>query len=213
MRTFGRLARRSQFGAWLSPDCLTRFFAKSANPAIRGVMFFLHRVPRLLFVATLLIAACGSDPSTTATPPPEPLDLQGTTAPFELGSVSAEYYEAVEYGPYEENLFDIYLPESDEPTPLLIYIHGGGFTGGSRDTSGSENRVLSYLAEGVAYASIDYRLLQSGPRRRDQTASGQHQVPAVHSVPRAAAQHRPGEHHSHGRVSWRGHGALDRLQR
>lgn len=124
-------------------------------------MFFLNRVPQFLLVATLLIAACGSDASTTATPPPEPLDLQATTAPFELGSISAAYYEGVEYGPYEENLFDIYLPESDEPTPLLVYIHGGGFTGGSRDTSGSEDRVLSYLAEGVAYASIDYRLLQS----------------------------------------------------
>jgi acetyl esterase/lipase len=42
----------------------------------------------------------------------------------------------------------------------LLYIHGGGFTGGSRDTSGAANRVLSYLAEGIAYASIDYRLLQ-----------------------------------------------------
>ena len=128
-------------------------------------MFLLNRVPHALLVATLLLAACGSDggsnASTINTPPPEPLELQATSAPFELGSLAAEYYEAIEYGPYEENLFDIYLPESDQPTPLLIYIHGGGFTGGSRDTSGSEERVLSYLAEGVAYASIDYRLLKS----------------------------------------------------
>jgi len=124
-------------------------------------MFVLNRVPHIFFVATLLLAACGSDASTVNTPPPEPLDLQATSAPFELGPISAEYHEAIEYGPYEENLFDIYLPESDEPTPLLIYIHGGGFTGGSRDTSGSEEQVLSYLAEGVAYASIDYRLLKS----------------------------------------------------
>jgi len=128
-------------------------------------MFLLNRVPHALLVATLLLAACGSDggsnASTINTSPPEPLELQATSAPFELGSLAAEYYEAIEYGPYEENLFDIYLPESDQPTPLLIYIHGGGFTGGSRDTSGSEERVLSYLAEGVAYASIDYRLLKS----------------------------------------------------
>jgi len=128
-------------------------------------MYSLNRVPHALLVAALFLAACGSDgggnASTINTPPPEPLDLQATAAPFELGSFAAEYYEAIEYGPYEENLFDIYLPESDQPTPLLIYIHGGGFTGGSRDTSGSEERVLSYLAEGVAYASIDYRLLKS----------------------------------------------------
>ena len=87
--------------------------------------------------------------------------MASRTAPFELGSIDAEYHEAISYGPYDENLFDIYLPASDEPTPLLIYIHGGGFTGGSRDTSGDEDFVLPYLAEGVAFATIDYRLLQS----------------------------------------------------
>ncbi|MBT8469592.1 MAG: alpha/beta hydrolase [Deltaproteobacteria bacterium] len=127
-------------------------------------MFSLSRVPHTLLVAALFLAACGSDGGSNAstnTPPAEPLDLQATAAPFELGSIVAQYHEAIEYGPYDENLFDIYLPESDQPTPLLVYIHGGGFTGGSRDTSGSEERVLSYLAEGVAYASIDYRLLES----------------------------------------------------
>jgi hypothetical protein len=43
----------------------------------------------------------------------------------------------------------------------LIYIHGGGFSGGSRDTTDSEDFVISYLAEGVAFATIDYRLLVS----------------------------------------------------
>ena len=43
----------------------------------------------------------------------------------------------------------------------MIYIHGGGFTGGSRDTTGSEDLVMPFLAEGVAFATIDYRLLES----------------------------------------------------
>jgi acetyl esterase/lipase len=112
-------------------------------------------------VAALLLASCGSDSGTTGnSAPPEPLDLTAAEAPFDLGSIDAEYYEAISYGPYEENLFDIYLPAAEEPTPLLLYIHGGGFTGGSRDTSGDEERVLPFLAEAVAYASIDYRLLQ-----------------------------------------------------
>jgi pimeloyl-ACP methyl ester carboxylesterase len=93
--------------------------------------------------------------------PDEPLDLTESAAPFDLGSIEAKYYEAISYGPHEENLFDIYLPESEAPTSLLVYIHGGGFTGGSRDTTNHEERVLALLAEGVAYASIDYRLLQS----------------------------------------------------
>lgn len=113
-----------------------------------------------LIVLALLVASCGSDAGTGSTTPPEPLDRTATAAPFDLDSIDAEYFEAISYGPYDENLFDIYLAASEEPTPLLIYIHGGGFTGGSRDTSNFEEVVKSYLVEGVAFASIDYRLLQ-----------------------------------------------------
>jgi hypothetical protein len=118
------------------------------------------RVRHALLIAALLASACGSDSASIAQPA-EPLDLQATAPAFDLSSADAEYFESIAYGPYDENLFDIYIPASEEPTPLLLYIHGGGFTGGSRDTSGSEELVISYLAEGVAFASIDYRLLES----------------------------------------------------
>jgi len=125
-------------------------------------MKYLSRVRLALIIPALVVASCGSDSTgSNNAPPPEPLDLAPTAPAFELGSIDAEFFEAISYGPYDENLFDIYVPAADEPTPLLIYIHGGAFTGGSRDTSNDEERVLSYLAEGVAYASIDYRLLQS----------------------------------------------------
>lgn len=120
----------------------------------------LYFIRLTLFALALTIASCGGEAGID-TPPAEPLDIRGTGAPVDLGSIEAEYYEAISYGPYEENLFDVYLPASVEPTPLLLYIHGGGFTGGSRDTSNQRDRVLSYLLEGVAYASIDYRLLES----------------------------------------------------
>jgi len=144
--------------------------------------FSLSCVPVIFFA--LLVAACsdsggaagsggtggaggqagagggGGQPSELPVPS-EPLALLESSAPFELGSVEAKYYEGISYGPHQENLFDIYIPTANEPTPLLLYIHGGGFTGGSRDTASHEERVLAYLTEGVAYASIDYRLLQS----------------------------------------------------
>ena len=113
-----------------------------------------------LLVFGFAIASCGSDAQDNTSDPPEPLELTPTDAPIPLGSIDAAYYQAIAYGPYDENLFDIYLPASDAPTPLLLYIHGGGFTGGSRDTSGDADRVTSYLVEGIAYASIDYRLLR-----------------------------------------------------
>ncbi len=36
------------------------------------------------------------------------------------------------YGSHEKNTFDIWLADSKKPTPLVIYIHGGGFTEGDK---------------------------------------------------------------------------------
>ena len=66
-------------------------------------------------------------------------------------------HENVKYGPWKRNLFDLWMPESSEPTPLIIFIHGGGFTGGSKgQVRGSKNVQLA-LDRGVAFASIQYR--------------------------------------------------------
>lgn len=108
----------------------------------------------------LLLAACGDGHSGGNGNGPEPLTLTAATAPIDLQGIDAGFYPAISYGPDAENLFDIYLPESSEPTPLLIYIHGGGFTGGSRNTAGSGEDVRAFLRQGIAYASIDYRLIR-----------------------------------------------------
>ena len=38
----------------------------------------------------------------------------------------------VKYGPAERNVLDFYQAKSERPTPLVIYIHGGGFVGGNK---------------------------------------------------------------------------------
>jgi acetyl esterase/lipase len=61
----------------------------------------------------------------------------------------------VAYGPHERNKIDLYLVESKAPTPLVLYIHGGGFQGGDkRPASG----VQAYHAAGWSVAAINYRL-------------------------------------------------------
>ena len=61
---------------------------------------------------------------------------------------------------------DLYLPEkSDTKPPLLVWIHGGGWTKGSKSQF---NQIFVHLtAEGYAAASIDYRLdgLVSHPKQ------------------------------------------------
>lgn len=44
----------------------------------------------------------------------------------------APTYKDVAYGPHERNVLDVWLAESATPTPLVVYIHGGGFQGAAR---------------------------------------------------------------------------------
>ena len=110
----------------------------------------------LLAAAMLLIASCGdSDPAAILTEP--------TALPEPLSQLDATFHEAIVYGSsVEKNLFDILLPNDRDEVPLVIYFHGGGFTGGSRSSAwgqGWAGRVERMINEGVAVASVDYRFV------------------------------------------------------
>jgi predicted alpha/beta-fold hydrolase len=51
----------------------------------------------------------------------------------------------------------LWKPESKTPTPLIVYIHGGGLTTGSKEKI-SANQLTSLLEAGFAVMSINYRL-------------------------------------------------------
>ena len=55
-----------------------------------------------------------------------------------------------------EGKMDLYLPSKEKgPSPVIINIHGGGWSGGSKDTQGG---FSSYFKAGFAVANIAYRL-------------------------------------------------------
>lgn len=63
----------------------------------------------------------------------------------------------IPYGPHERNVLDFWQAKSDRPTPLIVYIHGGGFRKG--DKSGLRPSLLNAcLDEGFSFAAINYRL-------------------------------------------------------
>jgi hypothetical protein len=63
----------------------------------------------------------------------------------------------VRYGPHERNVLDLWRAESDRPSPLVIFIHGGGFLEG--DKSHLDPDLLGRcLAAGISVAAINYRL-------------------------------------------------------
>jgi acetyl esterase/lipase len=63
---------------------------------------------------------------------------------------------------YIPQVVDIYVPATKGPHPLVLYIHGGGWTGGHTRHSGALANfpaVLAALAaEGFVVASLEYRL-------------------------------------------------------
>ncbi len=63
------------------------------------------------------------------------------------------------YGPHERQVYDLWLAPSDRPTPLAIYIHGGGYSGGNKDRLPVAD-LRALLDAGISVASLHYRFLQ-----------------------------------------------------
>ncbi len=64
----------------------------------------------------------------------------------------------------EELKMDVYIPKNDKETlrPLLLYVHGGGFSGGERN-NGMYNQFAEKMAyKGYVNATIDYTLTMKG---------------------------------------------------
>jgi hypothetical protein len=68
----------------------------------------------------------------------------------------------VPYGDHERHILDFWQAESDDPTPLFIWIHGGGFRGGDKKSFPGDLRSKC-LSAGISCASIHYRLSGHAP--------------------------------------------------
>lgn len=66
------------------------------------------------------------------------------------------------YGDHARHVLDLWKAKSDKPTPLVVFIHGGGFRGGSKEQV-SPQLIEGCLKEGISVASINYRLTDTAP--------------------------------------------------
>lgn len=62
----------------------------------------------------------------------------------------------VSYGPHARNVLDFWQAQGEGPRPLLVYIHGGGWTGGDKKHDTKIHKV--FLNKGISVAAINYRL-------------------------------------------------------
>lgn len=119
----------------------------------------------LIAVVVLFAFSCGKKDDNPVTPGP---NITFSNSPFDLQGINAKFAKDIAYDSKDRTQFDIWLPGSNTPTGLVIYVHGGGFTSGDKDfvyavQSGgawdfpSDIRFL--LQNNIAVATIRYTLL------------------------------------------------------
>jgi len=76
----------------------------------------------------------------------------------------APTYADLKYGDHKNTVMDVWLVDSDEPAPIVVAIHGGGFRGGDKSKYHGCEELKKCLARGVSFASINYRFRHEDPR-------------------------------------------------
>src|SRR5215211_7501311 len=56
----------------------------------------------------------------------------------------------VAYGKHERQVLDFYQAKSDKPTPVVFFIHGGGWQGGDKKTNPRQ-----FLDKGISVVAIN----------------------------------------------------------
>lgn len=68
--------------------------------------------------------------------------------------------QTVAYGKDPLQVMDIWLPKTRTgKAPLVLYVHGGGWKRGSKDSATGRAKPVHYPEQGYAFASINYRLV------------------------------------------------------
>ena len=77
-------------------------------------------------------------------------------APLARGDNPREFLN-VPYGKHPRQVLDFYQAESDKPTPVVFFIHGGGWRNGDK-----KMKPKQFLDKGISVAAINYRFVQHG---------------------------------------------------
>lgn len=88
-------------------------------------------------------------------------NLVKTEVPLDVSEEwgNGETYKHIPYADVSNSDYlDLYVPYSEEPVPLLILVHGGGFLFGDSDTRQCQLMYQYFRDHGYACASINYRL-------------------------------------------------------
>lgn len=122
---------------------------------------------RLILLSVLYLVTTACDKEDTE---PKTTDLILSDSPFPLNGIAARYSKDIAYDTKQRTQFDIWLPDSNTPTGLVIYTHGGGFSSGDKDFVYSAQQggawdfpsdIRFLLQNKIAFATVRYTLLST----------------------------------------------------
>ncbi len=128
----------------------------------------------LAALSVLLLAGCGSGGSSDAPVVETAVSDQPATAQvFRSATFTVDIARDVVYAQGQSHtdwnapnpitkdlLLDVYSPMNDEiDRPAMMFVHGGGFTGGSKDTMPPSDFARYFAERGFVAVAINYRLL------------------------------------------------------
>jgi len=108
----------------------------------------------LLAVAAVVYAGDSGDGNTGTGPE--------TYLPNSKSNPLAPTFADVPYGKHERNKLDFWQAESERPTPVVMIIHGGGWTAGSKTNvprKSSFPNIRALMGNGISVVAINYRLI------------------------------------------------------
>ena len=76
----------------------------------------------------------------------------------------APTHSDLQYGDHKNTVMDVWLAEAKHPTPVVVAIHGGGFTGGDKSKYHGCDELRACLDKGVSFISINYRFRNQDSR-------------------------------------------------
>jgi len=104
-------------------------------------------------VATIALCAATALAADAAASPIAAADATGASGYHTFANV------AYVSGGNAQQILDLYVPRhSARPVPLIVYVHGGGWSGGDKSELQGNSGWQTYLSDGFALASIDYTL-------------------------------------------------------
>jgi hypothetical protein len=127
----------------------------------------MKKISLLLFVSIIVFTACKKEdnsPIAAASDNPSvSLDVSYSVTVTQ----NIPYAEGLSHSSLNSSeatamplLLDAYVPDNDsENRPVLMLVHGGGFSGGTKEQEGIVNLANYFAARGFVVFSIDYRLL------------------------------------------------------